>query len=239
LPLPLFATKSSSFPAMQCQVDLKILPANSLCCLSLPLHVRSSLQSLSRPPSRATAPSCPTTSRTTLFTQARACIFNSTRANSHKLSGLGGFIPSYPPTTLSHLILLPATTGAACLDGSPYGFYFAPSTKGSSMWTVSIEGGGWCYDEVSCLARANTSLGSSHFWPPTAGCTCMNVDDSGGAVEEVPRHELCNRKPRSHLLSRTATACSCHMATAQASAATDPPHGPCRPTPAAPSPFGA
>ena len=110
------------------------------------------------------------------------------------LSGLGGFIPSSPPAALSHLTLLPATTGAACLDGSPYGFYFAPSSKGSSKWTVSIEGGGWCYDENSCLARANTSLGSSRFWPPTAGCTCMNVDDSGGSVDEVPGREACNRK---------------------------------------------
>ena len=31
----------------------------------------------------------------------------------------------------------------ACLDGSPYGFYFSPSQKGSTKWTISINGGGW------------------------------------------------------------------------------------------------
>lgn len=38
----------------------------------------------------------------------------------------------------------------AALDGSPYGFYFAPSATKSAKWTVFIHGGGWCYDEVGC-----------------------------------------------------------------------------------------
>jgi hypothetical protein len=62
------------------------------------------------------------------------------------------------------------------LDGSPYGFYFSKSTTGSTKWTISIEGGGWCYDEVSCYARSKMNLGSSKKWSPTAGCGCMNVD---------------------------------------------------------------
>jgi len=47
------------------------------------------------------------------------------------------------------LTLLPQDKGdesPACLDGSKYGFYFNPSTTGSTKWTISIEGGGWCYD---------------------------------------------------------------------------------------------
>ena len=46
------------------------------------------------------------------------------------------------------LTLLPQDEGdesPACLDGSPYGFYFSPSKTGSKKWTISIEGGGWCY----------------------------------------------------------------------------------------------
>lgn len=46
--------------------------------------------------------------------------------------------------------MLPLTAGgAACLDGSPYGFYFVPSAS-SSKWTISFEGGGWCYNETYC-----------------------------------------------------------------------------------------
>ena len=42
------------------------------------------------------------------------------------------------------LHLVPQTEGdlsPACLDGSPYGFYFVPSTTNSTKWTVSISGG--------------------------------------------------------------------------------------------------
>ena len=67
------------------------------------------------------------------------------------------------------LTLLPQDAGPespANLDGSPYGVYFAKSRSGkSSKWTVSIEGGGWCYGEASCLSRSTTNLGSSRAWP--------------------------------------------------------------------------
>ena len=41
------------------------------------------------------------------------------------------------------LTLLPITgdDSPACLDGTPYGFYFQPSKTGSTKWTVSINGG--------------------------------------------------------------------------------------------------
>ena len=69
------------------------------------------------------------------------------------------------------LTLLPQDAGAsspATLDGSPYGIYFKPSQSGkSTKWTVSIEGGGWCYDEAMCLSRSKTALGTSKAWPST------------------------------------------------------------------------
>eukprot|EP00939_MAST-03C_sp_MAST-3C-sp1_P000133 g133.t1 len=80
------------------------------------------------------------------------------------------------------LTLLPQEKGAespACLDGSPYGFYFVPSSTNSTKWTISIEGGGWCYDEDLCLTRSSTRLGSSKYWTATAGCGCMNADEDG------------------------------------------------------------
>lgn len=94
--------------------------------------------------------------------------------------GKGGFFPEAPLTAA--LTLLPQKKGKespACLDGSKYGFYFTPSKTRSTKWTISIEGGGWCYDEDACLARANTSLGSSTKWSPTAGCGCMNTLGDG------------------------------------------------------------
>ena len=74
------------------------------------------------------------------------------------------------------LTLLPSSTGALCLDGSPYGFYFVPSTTGSKSWTISIQGGGWCYNETLCYARSKTHLGSSKLFPKKASCGCLNVN---------------------------------------------------------------
>ena len=67
----------------------------------------------------------------------------------------------------------------ACLDGSRYGFYFRPSATNSTKWTISINGGGWCYDEIDCACRANSSLGSSKALTPTDNCACMNPREDG------------------------------------------------------------
>lgn len=68
------------------------------------------------------------------------------------------------------LTLLPQDKGdesPACLDGSPYGFYFSPSKTGSKRWTVSISGGGWCYDE--CAVREHLcASGNQQPWPRSA-----------------------------------------------------------------------
>lgn len=67
----------------------------------------------------------------------------------------------------------------ACLDGSPYGFYFVPSTTGSEKWTISINGGGWCYDEIDCYCRSKTSLGTSTVLPAQQACSCLNPNEDG------------------------------------------------------------
>eukprot|EP00041_Stephanoeca_diplocostata_P011991 m.198822 g.198822 ORF g.198822 m.198822 type:complete len:445 (+) comp18762_c0_seq1:94-1428(+) len=80
------------------------------------------------------------------------------------------------------LTLLPQDRGdesPACLDGTPYGFFFQPSTTGSTKWTLSIEGGGWCYDEVDCYCRSKTHLGSSKYVGATGSCSCANVLEDG------------------------------------------------------------
>ena len=54
-------------------------------------------------------------------------------------------------------------SGGVCLDGSPPGYYFASSQSAekSTSWVLYFKGGGWCYDESSCAARARGQLGSS------------------------------------------------------------------------------
>lgn len=74
---------------------------------------------------------------------------------------------------------LPASTQAACLDGSPYGFYHVPSPSNSTKWTVFLEGGGWCVDETDCFGRSHGILGNSSLFPKSAGCTCMNTVGDG------------------------------------------------------------
>ncbi|CAL1373828.1 unnamed protein product [Linum trigynum] len=52
--------------------------------------------------------------------------------------------------------------GAVCLDGSPPAYNFDKGYgTGINNWLVQLEGGGWCNNVTSCLARKNTRLGSS------------------------------------------------------------------------------
>ena len=53
--------------------------------------------------------------------------------------------------------------GARCLDGSPPAFYIREGAEKESF-IIDFCGGGWCYDESSCLARSGDALlGSSKF----------------------------------------------------------------------------
>jgi hypothetical protein len=60
-------------------------------------------------------------------------------------------------------------TTALCLDGSQYGYFWCPGSEGTKNWTISLQGGGWCYDEPGCAERAKTRLGSSKSWPTCQG----------------------------------------------------------------------
>ncbi|KAF3795951.1 Pectin acetylesterase 8 [Nymphaea thermarum] len=52
--------------------------------------------------------------------------------------------------------------GAVCLDGSPPAYHLdRGSGAGINNWIVHIEGGGWCNNITTCLARKSTRLGSS------------------------------------------------------------------------------
>ena len=110
---------------------------------------------------------------------------SATPFNSH--NGLGSVVENVNQfQATAPLTLLPQNSGnmsPACLDGSPYGFYFVPSTTGSKEWTISIEGGGWCYDEQECYSRSQMNLGSSKAWGKEAGCACMNANKDGPVAD--------------------------------------------------------
>jgi hypothetical protein len=118
-------------------------------------------------------------------TQEQLDVDLATSYNSH--DGLGSVVKNKEELNSSgNLVLLPQTGSPmdpAALDGSPYGFYFAPTKTGSTQWTISIEGGGWCYDEQLCYSRSKTKLGTSTVLPQTAGCTCMNADENGPVTD--------------------------------------------------------
>ncbi|KAJ9448584.1 Pectin acetylesterase 5 [Diplonema papillatum] len=63
-----------------------------------------------------------------------------------------------------------SSMGAMCLDGSPGGFYYsAGNAANKNNWLIFFQGGGWCFTEEDCYARANSTLGSSAAWPKTKG----------------------------------------------------------------------
>ncbi|GKU95980.1 hypothetical protein SLEP1_g9267 [Rubroshorea leprosula] len=52
--------------------------------------------------------------------------------------------------------------GAVCLDGSPPAYHFDKGFgSGVNNWLVHMEGGGWCNNIETCVARKKTDTGSS------------------------------------------------------------------------------
>jgi len=66
---------------------------------------------------------------------------------------------------------------SACLDGSPYGYYFRAGNE-SNKWIIHHQGGGWCYNLEECAARAGTALGSSTSWAKTTPSWAGLMDDA-------------------------------------------------------------
>ena len=68
---------------------------------------------------------------------------------------------------------------AVCNDGSAGAYYLTEAhaqngrSAASNVWLVFLQGGGWCWDQVSCAARYlnEPSLMSSQGYPPTRTAT--------------------------------------------------------------------
>lgn len=61
--------------------------------------------------------------------------------------------------------------------------FYQPSTTNSTKWTVAIQGGGWCYDEVDCYCRSLMHYGTSTLLPKEAGCQCFNPLEDGSGTD--------------------------------------------------------
>ncbi|XP_057837565.1 pectin acetylesterase 3 isoform X2 [Cryptomeria japonica] len=62
-----------------------------------------------------------------------------------------------------------ADIGAFCLDGSLPAYRLDRGHgSGANNWILQFEGGGWCNDSESCIARKTTHRGSSNYMPKYA-----------------------------------------------------------------------
>ena len=99
-------------------------------------------------------------------------------SQSHNTERFAGGLER-PMDLSTPLTLLPQDKGdesPACLDGSPYGFYFQKSKTGSTKWTISIEGGGWCYDEQVMIDTSSAPPLSSRWAPVHTTHTLISSD---------------------------------------------------------------
>ena len=71
--------------------------------------------------------------------------------------------PALAANTARRVYLSPSTVaaGAVALDGSPGAYYVAAGAE-TRKFVVYQKGGGWCTSLSSCLARADSALGSSN-----------------------------------------------------------------------------
>ena len=129
-------------------------------------------------------------------TSTRSCVYAKpagAAATARTVAPAPAPVPHYSYSRLRpNITLLPLSTGAAALDGSPYGFYFARPATPSTKWTISIMGGGWCVTLQDCVHRARGSLGSSKSYiRKPSSCHCMNA----GAKDVDPHSCNCIMLP--------------------------------------------
>lgn len=84
-----------------------------------------------------------------------------------------------PGAGVMQLYMLP---GTRCLDGTPYGFYFEQGRR--DKFAFYFLGGGACYSLEMCLARLNTTLGSSSDWTHTMS------PPAGTVLDGDPRYNV-------------------------------------------------
>eukprot|EP01052_Picozoa_sp_SAG31_P030985 SAG31_NODE_3233_length_4512_cov_72.476773_5_plen_218_part_00 len=89
----------------------------------------------------------------------------------------------YPLVTLEKYV---DTLGARCLDGSAAAFFIRQGAHTlNDSYIIDFCGGGWCYDEASCLGRSGDHLlGSSRYLPKDGGAMGLAT---GGLLSDSPQ----------------------------------------------------
>jgi hypothetical protein len=77
--------------------------------------------------------------------------------------------------TLTMLDAQTVSPGGRCADGTMAGYYIHEGTD-PSLFVIFLEGGGACYDEITCTKRTHMHLGTSKAWAATVPGT--NTYDS-------------------------------------------------------------
>ena len=91
-----------------------------------------------------------------------------------------------------HLHSDAAERGLVCLDGSSGGYY-AHFTPGSDLWLFFLQGGGWCFDYISCVEQivsATFDPSSNHYISSTSWS--QNID-IGGLFDLLENANLVRR----------------------------------------------
>lgn len=83
--------------------------------------------------------------------------------------GLLIFAQAWAQAPSAPLTLLPRDTAGRCLDGTVSGYYHLlnSTSVGGRKWTISLFGGGECFDKPSCTAHLRDDLGSSNYFTPS------------------------------------------------------------------------
>jgi len=87
----------------------------------------------------------------------------------------GGIPPPQPPP-LRKFIIEGTNHSALCNDGTPAVYYFRPGHgTGLNRWVIRLQGGGYCYDERTCLQRQQFSS----YWTTSKVCPIEISDNQG------------------------------------------------------------
>ncbi|CAI5499788.1 unnamed protein product [Closterium sp. Naga37s-1] len=91
--------------------------------------------------------------------------------------------------SVTRLVFLPDNEySSKCLDGSTPAYYFrAGAGAGRRKWHVHLPQGGWCFSPLECRERANSPLGSSHFWATRLPAVVENGGKINNASESYPQ----------------------------------------------------
>jgi len=65
-----------------------------------------------------------------------------------------------------------AAKGAACLAGTPPGYYYREG-ENKTAFKIHLQGGGWCFSMQDCYWRSQSVLGDSSLWAPVSNGTAL------------------------------------------------------------------